>query len=94
MSKKYNTLVLTSEEFEGNSIYAELANVIRVLTKAGYVCVVSEEETGIYRIDYNYDSYNGFGNAIPEWFDEEELEIIDFCLSYYTDCSCNCGKCK
>ena len=82
MSNKYSTLVLTNEEF-GDNLYTEVANILRILMKANYVCVVQEEEVGIIRIDYNYDSYLHFGNAIPVWYDERELEIIDFCLDYY-----------
>lgn len=84
MSNRYNTLVLTDKEF-GNNLYTEVANVLRILMKADYVCVVQEEEVGIIRIDYNYDSYLHFGNAIPVWYDEKELEIIDFCLDFYRE---------
>lgn len=94
LSNKFNTLVLTSDEF-GENLYVEVADAIRLLTKAGYVCVVCEEEVGIIRIDFNYDKYNHFGNPIPVWFDEKELEIIDFCLSHYKEddeCCCKCNK--
>lgn len=84
MSNEYNTLVLTDEEF-GNNLYIEVSNILRILTKANYVCVVREEEVGIIRIDYNYDSHLQFGNAIPVWCDERELEIINFCLDYYKE---------
>ena len=94
-NKKFNTVVLTSEEF-GNNLYNVVSDTIKILTKAGYVCVVSEEESDIIRIDFNYDEFNHFGNPIPVWFDERELEIIDFCLDYYReddkDCYCKCNK--
>ena len=92
-SNKYNTLVLTGDEFD--NLYVEVANVLRVLTRAGYVCVVYEEDCGIIRIDYNYAEYNHFGNPLPIWFDDKELEIIDFCLSYYgedNNCCCKCNN--
>ena len=92
---KFNTIVLTSGEF-GDCLYEELANVLRVLIRAGYACVVNEEDPNIIRIDYNYAEYNHFGNSTPVWFDERELEIIDFCLDYYReddkDCYCKCNK--
>ena len=71
-SDKFCSLILTETEF-GDSLYEEISNIVRVLLKAGYVCVIDEEDTGIIKIDYNYSFYKHFGNPIPAWLTEDEI---------------------
>ncbi len=87
MTNKFYTVVLSSEEF-GDKLYEEVGNLLRVLFKAGYICVVKEELEGIVRIDYNYDEFNNYGNALPIWLDQEEMEILDYCLETLASDTC------
>ena len=75
MDKKFETIVLTEEDF-GEDLYNAVGTVLKILFKAGYICVVKEEIDGIIRIDYNYDEYNNFGNALPVWLDIDEAELL------------------
>lgn len=80
MNKKYETLVLASEEF-GEDINCYLAKSLELLMKAGYECQVYDEGNDvaghIYVINYGYDEYNGFGNATIHWMDPEDEEIYN-----------------
>lgn len=89
MGDYYNTIVMTNEEF-GTNLYTELGRLLMILFKAGYVCVVREEETGIVRIDFNYDVFNHFGNPIPVWLTEDEMYNL---VQDELDDTCCCGKC-
>lgn len=75
MNKKFETIVLTEEDF-GEDLYNTVGTVLKILFKARYICVVREEIEGIIRIDYDYDEYNNFGNAIPVWLDLDEAELL------------------
>lgn len=75
MNKKFETIVLTEEDFE-EDLYNAVGTVLKILFKARYICVVREEIEGIIRIDYDYDEYNNFGNAIPVWLDIDEAELL------------------
>lgn len=75
MNKKFETIVLTEEDF-GEDLYNIVGTVLKILFKARYICVVREEIEGIIRIDYDYDEYNNFGNAIPVWLDIDEAELL------------------
>lgn len=75
MNKKFETIVLTEEDF-GEELYNIVGIMLKILFKAGYICVVKEEIDGIIRIDYNYDEYNNFGNALPVWLDIDEAELL------------------
>ena len=75
MNKKFETIVLTEEDF-GEDLYNIVGTVLKILFKARYICVVREEIEGIIRIEYDYDEYNNFGNAIPVWLDIDEAELL------------------
>ena len=81
MSKRYEEMVLTSEEF-GEELWSYVAGQIKILTQAGYECEIYEEEKGIVIIHYNYGRDKAFGNETIYWLAPEEAEQIE---DYYKE---------
>lgn len=76
---KFEQIYLTKDMLE-NQLECYLANTIKILTKAGYECVVTnigDENTGdIYEIKYNFVEEMGMGNPSVYWLDEDDLDAL------------------
>lgn len=68
---KYNTIVLTKEDF-GDNLWYTVGSTLETLLKARYVAVVREDEDGVVAIDYDYDESLAYGNPTPYWLTEDE----------------------
>ena len=74
--KKVNELVLCSEDYSNeNEFRNNIVEAIMLLTGAGYICVVREDEIGIITIEYeNFDQ--SYGKPYPYWLTPEQAENI------------------
>lgn len=73
-----NSIVLTNDEFKTeDELKKALADLLLVLTKAGYICTFRQDEYGIYVIEFDYDEHMKFGNPQPHWIIEDEwLDVL------------------
>ena len=73
--KRCEVVVLTGEDF-GEDLWVKVTEMLKLLTKAGYCCIITEEDKDIIVIEYNYNPCLGYGNSIPYWLLPEEIDII------------------
>lgn len=73
---KVNELVLCIEDYKNESEFKyRLAEAIMLLTEAGYICTLREEEIGIFVINYERDN-RSHGCPYPYWLTPEQWESI------------------
>jgi hypothetical protein len=74
--KKVNELVLCSEDYSNeNEFRNKIVEAIMLLTGAGYICVVREDEIGIIAIEFER-SDRSYGSPYPYWLTPEQAESI------------------
>ena len=74
--KKVNELVLCSEDYSNeNEFQNKIVEAIMLLTGAGYICVVREDEIGIIAIEFER-SDRSYGSPYPYWLTPEESERV------------------
>lgn len=73
---EHERIVLTREEF-GDDLFFQVGLMMETLLTAGYVCVIREEENGIVVVDFNHDTYKGYGNCVPIWVDPDTAALIE-----------------
>ena len=73
---KVNELVLCSDDYSNeNEFRNKIAQAIMLLTEAGYICTVREDEVGIIVIEYDHDD-SAYGSPYPYWLTPEQRESI------------------
>lgn len=70
---KYET---NAEEKKIQMMWQDISNLLRILTKQGYVCKVYDDDTNIIVVEYNYGDAE-FGGPYLTWIDDEEANLID-----------------
>ena len=72
----YEEIVFTIEDF-GEDLWSEVAEFLRIATRAGYTCEVYEDDFDIIVVRYNYEKSKEFGNPTIEWVTPAELVVLD-----------------
>ena len=74
------TITLSRDEF-GDKLWNEVGQAIRLLTHAGYQCIIRNDEPAfdIVVIDFTYDSHLEWGNYVVA-LDAEQYEDLIFRL--------------
>lgn len=73
---KVNTLVLCEEDYSSKEEWQqEIGKAAMLLSHAGYIMVAHLEETGIFRIDYEYVDKE-YGCVYPYWLSPDEAARI------------------
>lgn len=73
---KVNELVLCSEDYaDEKEFWHKIAEAIMLLTGAGYICTVREDEIGILVIKYDHANQE-YGCPYPYWLTPEQAESI------------------
>ncbi len=74
--KKVNELVLCSDDYtDENEFRCKIAEAIMLLTGAGYICVVREDEIGIIAIEYDRADHT-YGTPYPYWLTPEDVDKV------------------
>lgn len=75
---KVNEIILCKDQF-GDALWEVVGRQLEILTKAGEVCVVYDDDTDIIVIQHSHrDTWmESWGTPQPVWLDEKEQEIID-----------------
>lgn len=72
----YEEIVFAIEDF-GEDLWSEVAEFLRIATRAGYECEVYEDDFDIIVVRYNYEKSKGFGNPTLEWVTQAEFVVLD-----------------
>lgn len=82
MSKEYNEIVFTQEQFDNdvNKMYDAIGKQIALLMKTENICVVYDDDTDIIVIEYEHnEKHDYFGVYQPMWLSPDEIEAIEIC---------------
>ena len=79
----YNEIVLCRDEF-GDNLWNVVGQQLSILTKAGNICVVYDDDVDIIVIQYEHDDTHIFGDSMgawgvcnPVWLTCEEIEKVE-----------------
>lgn len=74
---KVNSFVFCPEDYDKkeSEMYADIADVLKILFKCRYTCTIRREDFGIVVIEYDYLD-GELGTYTPVWVDYDEFEML------------------
>ena len=74
MSNRFETIVFTEEDC-GDNLWNVIGQQLKILSDAGYVCIVKLEDIGIVVIEFQCDDPE-LGCAYPYWLYPKEEDTV------------------
>ena len=94
MSKEYNQIVFTPEQFDNDvdKMYDAISKQIALLMKTENICVVYDDDTDIIVIEYEHnDRRDWWGCWQPTWLSPEEIDNINIMREEIPELPTTCG---
>ena len=68
----YDSMSFCYDNYDNDiELWRDVAKFQQMLMTNGYECVVRQEEHIVVIVEYNHDSYKGYGNATAHWVDDD-----------------------
>lgn len=78
--RRVNSLVICKEDYnkDEEKFRKAVSDALMVLLNNGYECTVRYDEPafGIIAFDYDYDREKGYGNPVPYWLTDDEVDSV------------------
>lgn len=71
---RYESIVFTKDCF-GDKLWEKVGEQLKLLTEAGYICVVRDDDVNIIVIEFQHEN-RALGSAYPYWLYPEEEETV------------------